>query len=145
MPNKLSIQDLKNRFEKYGFIILSDSYKNNKEKLDIYDVQLNKKVKLSVQNMNYKIKMNQRSEFDFMNTLQVNTQPEHTSLSGFQRFLRRMNSKILQDATEEEKMQMYQDYSNFCKIFSQKVSSLSMRKLLRKNCIQAFGLKSQFD
>ena len=120
MPNKLSIQDLKNRFEKYGFIILSDSYKNNKEKLDIYDVQLNKKVKLSVQNMNYKIKMNQRSEFDFMNTLQVNTQPEHTSLSGFQRFLRRMNSKILQDATEEEKMQMYQDYSNFCKIFSQK-------------------------
>ena len=65
------IQELKNRFEKYGFIILSDSYKNAKEKLDVFDSQLNKRVRLSVQNMNYKIKTNQRSEFDFNNILNI--------------------------------------------------------------------------
>ena len=120
MPKKLSIQELKNRFEKYGFIILSDSYKNAKEKLDVFDSQLNKRVRLSVQNMNYKIKTNQRSEFDFNNILNINDHPEHTPLSGFQRFLSKMNSKVLQDATEEEKMQMYRDYTNLCKQLAQK-------------------------
>ena len=76
MPKKLTINEIKSRFEKYGFIILDDKYKNNKQKLKVYDAQLNKNVNLSVQDMKYQIDRKKRSEFDFNNILPIEYQPE---------------------------------------------------------------------
>ena len=83
MPKRLTIQDLKRKFEKYGYTILDDNYKNNKQKLNVYDAQLGKKVKLNVLNMNYAIKKNKRAEFDMDNILPVALNPEQEQRERF--------------------------------------------------------------
>ena len=55
-PPKLTLQTIKDRYEKYGYIILSDKYINNKQKLDVYDTQLGKKIRLTTQELDYRCK-----------------------------------------------------------------------------------------
>ena len=120
-PPKLTLQTIKDRYEKYGYIILSDKYINNKTPLDVYDTQLGKKLRLTTQELDYRCKHWDRGEFDFMNLLPVQSQPQQPQLSGFQRFLRRMqNSKIVRDASEAERMRIYQEYQSLCKLLNQK-------------------------
>ena len=122
-PPKLTLQTIKDRYEKYGYIILSNKYENNKTPLDVYDVLQGKKIRLTTQELDYRSKHWDRGEFDFMNIMteplqQPQPQPK---LSGFQRFLRKMqNSKVVRDASEAERLRIYQEYQSLCKMLNQK-------------------------
>ena len=74
-PPKLTLQTIKDRYEKYGYIILSDKYINNKQKLDVYDTQLGKKLRLTTQELDYRCKHWDRGEFDFMNLHSLTVSP----------------------------------------------------------------------
>ena len=122
-PPKLTLQIIKDRYEKYGYIILSDKYENNKKPLDVYDVLLGKKLRLTTQELDYRARHWDRGEFDFMNimTEPQPQQPPQPKLSGFQRFLRKMqNSKVVRDASEAERLRIYQEYQSLCKMLNQK-------------------------
>ena len=142
MPKKLTIQDIKDRYEKYGYFIQDDIYRNNKYKMTVFDAQLGKNVKLSVQNMNYSIKKKKRSEYDINEILPVALNPEQiprehfdifnvlptqhnperpTKQSPMRRFMNRLaNSPILADATEDEKKQMFEYYNMLVKQFGRR-------------------------
>ena len=120
-PRKLTLQDIKNRFEKYGYIILSDKYVNSKTPLLVYDAQQDKKLKLTAQELSYRVTHRDRAEFDFNNILPIEHQPEQQYLTSFQRFLRRMqDNKVIRDASEEERMRIYQEYQSLCRMLNQK-------------------------
>ena len=73
MPRRLTINDVKNKIEKFGFFIVDgQTYKNNTQKLKMFDAQLNKYVKLSLKDVQYRIKRDKRGEFDYMNILPLN-------------------------------------------------------------------------
>ena len=86
MPKKLTIQDIKDRYEKYGYFIQDDIYRNNKYKMTVFDAQLGKNVKLSVQNMDYSIKKKKRSEYDINEILPVALNPEQIPREHFDIF-----------------------------------------------------------
>ena len=70
MPRRLTLNDVKNRIEKYGFFIVDgETYKNNSSKMKVFDAQENKYLKLSLKNIEYRIKKDKRGEFDYMNIL----------------------------------------------------------------------------
>ena len=117
-PPKLTLQTIKDRYEKNGYIILSNTYTNNKTPLDVYDVLQGKKIRLTTQELDYRSKHWDRGEFDFMNIMteplqQQPQQPPQPKLSGFQLFLRRMqDSKVVRDASEAERLWIYQEYQS---------------------------------
>ena len=93
MPRRLTLNEVKNRIEKYGFFIVDgETYKNNTTKMKMFDAQLNKYVKLSLKNIEYRIKKDKRGEFDYMNILPNidNTEQQH-GITGTQRWINKMN------------------------------------------------------
>ena len=105
MPRRLTINDVKNKIEKFGFFIVDgQTYKNNTQKLKMFDAQLNKYVKLSLKDVQYRIKRDKRGEFDYMNILpptasSLNTSNDPTTslntsgpTSSMQRWINRMSS-----------------------------------------------------
>ena len=96
MPRRLTINDVKDKVEKYGFFLVDgQTYKNNTTKLKFFDSQENKYVNLSLKQIQYRIKKDKRGEFDYMNILPVDNsqqsqQSEH--LTGTQRWINKMNN-----------------------------------------------------
>ena len=77
MPKKLSINEVKDRVEKYGYFIQDgETYDNAKKQMRVYDAQLNRIVKLSLNQMTYKIASGQRAEYDINDVLPVSLNPE---------------------------------------------------------------------
>ena len=121
MPRRLTINDVKNRIEKYGFFIVDgQTYKNNSTKLKVFDAQENKYLNLSLKNIEYRIKKDKRGEFDYMNILpSIDTQEEHSGLTGTQRWINRMNNNpYFKNLTEEEKTKMFTEFNNLMKQFN---------------------------
>jgi len=65
----LTIQEVKDRIEKYGYFLQQTHYTNQDYPMKVYDAQLGKNVKLSLKQINYQIKTGKRSEYDIYNIL----------------------------------------------------------------------------
>lgn len=121
MPRRLTLNEVKNRIEKYGFFIVDgETYKNNTTKMKMFDAQLNKYVKLSLKNIEYRIKKDKRGEFDYMNILPNidNTEQQH-GITGTQRWINKMNKNTyFKNLTEGEKTNMFTEFNNLMKQFN---------------------------
>ena len=143
MPTRLTINDVRERIEKYGYYIQDgEKYVNAKTKMRVYDTQLNKTVKLSLNQMSYKISSGQRAEYDVNEVLPVSLHPEQQPrqrevfnpfdilpvslnpeqpqrLNSFQRFMKMMEQYTdIKNASEEEKRKMFTEYTNMCKLLA---------------------------
>ena len=121
MPKKLSINEVKDRVEKYGYFIQDgETYDNAKKQMRVYDAQLNRIVKLSLNQMNYKITSGQRAEYDINDVLPVSLNPEQPQhLTPFQRFLKAMSEYTdIKNANNDEKQKMFTEYQNLCKLLA---------------------------
>ena len=141
MPRKLSINDVKNRIEKYGFFIPDGQvYKNNSTKIRVFDAQENRYLNLSLKNIEYRIKKDKRGEFDYMNILPPTAaSDDQHGLTGTQRWINRMNSNpFFSGLSPGEKMNMFTEFNNLMKQFNRnkhfrinfKGASVSERQLL---------------
>ena len=121
MPRKLTINDIKNRVEKYGFFVVEGQrYKNNSSKIRVFDAQENKYLNLSLKQMEYRIKRDKRGEFDYMNILPLNnSEEEQQSFTGTQRWINRMNNNpYFNNLSENEKAKMFTEFNNLMKQFN---------------------------
>ena len=123
MPRRLTINDVKDKVEKYGFFLVDgQTYKNNTTKLKFFDSQENKYVNLSLKQIQYRIKKDKRGEFDYMNILPVDNsrqtqQSEH--LTGTQRWINKMNNNpYFNSLTQDEKEKMFTKFNLLMKQFN---------------------------
>ena len=77
MPKRLTINDVRNRIEKYGYYIQDgENYVNRKTPMKIYDAVFNQYVNLSLNQMLYRISSRIRPEYDINDILPVDLNPE---------------------------------------------------------------------
>ena len=124
MPRRLTIQQLKNQIEKWGFFLADgQTYNNNLQKLKVFDAQENKWRKLTLKQMQYRVKKDKRGEFDFMNILPPERNPPQgnpqAGLTSTQRWINRMNNNpYFNNLSEEEKRKMFVEFNNIMRNFN---------------------------
>ena len=124
MPRRLTINDVKNRVEKYGyFLVDGQTYKNNTQKLKVFDAQLNKYIKLSLKDMQYRIKRDKRGEFDYNSILPIDNsaQQQQVGIGGSQRWINHMSNSHGQSftsLTNAEQIALFNKYTALMRQFS---------------------------
>ena len=143
MPKRLTINDVRNRIEKYGYYIQDgENYVNRKTPMKVYDAVFNQYVNLSLNQMLYRISSRIRPEYDINDILPVDLNPEQPQrqrevfnpfdilpvdlnkeqpqrLNSFQRFMKMMEQYTdIKNASEEEKRKMFTEYTNMCKLLA---------------------------
>ena len=124
--SRLTTEIIKERLEKYGWIIDTSNYKNRNTPLKVYDVQIGKNYTISYNQMIYRINRGYRSEYDFYNILLGNSQSQQQhKMTSFERFCRRMqNIQEFNNATDQQKNSMF-------KVFIKLISRL--RKISKQH------------
>ena len=136
MPRRLTINDVKDKVEKYGFFIVDgQTYKNNTAKLRVFDAQQNKYVSLSLKQMLYRINKDKRGEFDYMNILPVDNiesqqEPQQQPLTSTQRWINKMNNNpYFNSLSQDEKAKMFTKFGLLMKQFNRnKHITISFKK-----------------
>ena len=134
MPRRLTINDVKNRVEKYGyFLVDGQTYKNNTQKLKVFDAQLNKYIKLSLKDMQYRIKRDKRGEFDYNSILPIDNSAQQQQVgiggslntsgptSSIQRWINHMsnsNGQSFTSLTNAEQIALFNKYTALMRQFS---------------------------
>ena len=123
---KLTINEVRDRIEKYGYYLLDDTvYKNQRDAMKLYDAQLNKIVHLSLVQINYQVQKGYRSEFDIYNILnmpEVQQQArQHMQLSGIQRFVNKLRKYSKFNSLNQDMINLaYQHYKLTCQKLNKK-------------------------
>ena len=119
---RLTDNVVRSRIEKYGYFFTNNThYRNQDQPMELYDAQLGKNVKLSLRDINYRIKTNKRSEYDIYNILnanisqQQNAAPQQAAPDGYTRFINKLsNYAKFSTLSDNEKLAAFTAYKQLC-------------------------------
>ena len=119
---RLTDEEVQERINKYGYYFTDNTtYKNVNDPMELYDAQENKKVKLSMRQINYRVSRGYRSEFDIYNVLnqaiqQQAQQQAQQQPAGYVRFINKLlrNFEHFNTLSEDEKQVAYNKYQSLC-------------------------------
>lgn len=154
MPRRLTIAEVRQVMEPYGFFLIDDGrhpYKNQDSYLKVYDSQLNKTKVITLRQIrsNY-IYRDKRAKFDYNDILPVSLNPETPQRERFnfmnilpvsqnpapappktklQRFIQNINEPLLSNLPEAEQQKYFDIYQKIMKGFGkQKKFNLNLSK-----------------
>ena len=123
----LTQQEIEDRINPYGYYFTPQTnYKNQHTPMRLYDAQTGEYVKLSLRQIQYKIKTNKRSDFDIYNILAVPEEPpqqqqQQQQPAGYARFVNKLQ-KYSKFATlsNDSKQTAFDVYKEVCKRLGRK-------------------------
>ena len=127
MPKRLTKEEVENQINAFGYFFTPNTvYINSKTKMELYDAQQNRTIMITYNQIKYRKRTGQRSEYDIFNVLNditvLHPQQQQQSSTGFDRFCNKLRDySIFDGLTDSQKQVAYTKYQNMCRRFGRKV------------------------